>query len=119
GARSGKAGVFGALSLIMVVLLLFKSIEDAFNEIWGVRIGRTWLTRIVVYWSIFTLGAVLFLASITGVGAGSLFAETSILSFLVPLLSTVLLVALLTLFYRAIPNTKVLWRAALAGGFVA
>ena len=32
-ARSGSAGVFGALSLIFIVLLLFKSVEDAFNDI--------------------------------------------------------------------------------------
>ena len=41
----GSAGVFGALSLIAIVLLLFKSIEDVFNEIWGVRRGRSLVMR--------------------------------------------------------------------------
>ena len=34
-ARSGSAGVLGALSLIFIVLLLFKNVEDAFNDIWA------------------------------------------------------------------------------------
>ena len=40
GARSSSAGAFGMLSLVLIVLLLFKTVEDTFNEIWGVRSGR-------------------------------------------------------------------------------
>lgn len=46
-ARSGYGGVFGALSLIVIVLLMFKGVEDAFNDIWGIRLGRSLLMRIV------------------------------------------------------------------------
>lgn len=131
GARSGSAGVFGALSLIVIVLLLFKSIEDAFNEIWGVRMGRSLVMRIVFYWTILTLGAVLFFAAITLLGAGAfvnVFMEKlsarlpygvellRLLSWSLPAASVTLLAALLTFFYRLIPNTRVFWRAAFAGG---
>lgn len=133
GARSGSAGVFGVLSLILIVLLLFKTVEDAFNEIWGVRVGRSFLLRVVFYWTILTLGAVLFFAAITLLGAGAfvnVFMKNlstrlpygtellRVLSWLLPAGSLTLLVGLLTFFYRLIPNTRVFWRAAFAGGLV-
>ncbi|MFI5356343.1 MAG: YihY/virulence factor BrkB family protein [Opitutales bacterium] len=125
-SRSGTAGTVGALTLIVIVVLLFKSIEDVFNEIWGVRVGRSWFLRIIHYWTILTLGAVLFFASVTVFSAGAfinvILAKLPyghellmLLRWLLPLGSGLLLVTLLTLFYRYIPNTHVYWRAALAG----
>lgn len=129
GSRNGAVGVIGALTLIIIVLQLFTTIENAFNEIWGVRRGRSWLMRIVFYWTILTLGAVLFFAAVTGLSAGAFFnafAENiplgpeliELLRLLVPALSLVMLVAILTLFYRYIPNTHVFWWAALIGAVV-
>jgi len=131
-ARSGYGGVFGALALVFIVLLMFKAVEDAFNDIWGIRLGRSLLMRIVFYWTILTLGAVLFFASVALVGAGAasiVFNESigklpggehlvSILTLTLPLFSLTLLVVMLTLVYRVIPNTHVFWRAAFAGAFV-
>ena len=130
--RSGSAGTVGFFSLVVIVLLLFKTVEDTFNEIWGVRSGRSWLMRVVYYWTILTLGAVLFFASVTLLGAGaflSVFNETVAhlpfsqqvavaLQWSLPAFSFTLLVVLLTVFYRVIPHTKVYWRAALAGAVV-
>lgn len=131
-ARSGSAGVLGALSLIFIVLLLFKSVEDAFNDIWGVRLGRSLLMRIVFYWTILTLGAVMFFAAIALLGAGAfvnVFSASvtklpgglellAALRWSLPVFSFVLLVALLAVVYRVIPNTRVFWRAAFAGALV-
>lgn len=128
-SRSGAAGVIGALTLIIIVVQLFTSIESAFNDIWGVRRGRSWLLRVVFYWTVLTLGAVLFFAAVTGLSAGAFlnaFAERlpygtkilNLLQLLVPAGSVLLLVAMLTLFYRAIPNTHVYWRAAFIGAVV-
>jgi len=129
GSRSGTAGALGALTLILIVLFLFKTIEDTFNEIWGVRNGRTLLMRVVFYWTVLTLGAVLFFASLTLLGAGAfinVFLERlphgrellGALRWSLPLFSGLLLVVLLTLFYRFIPNTRVFWRAAVIGAVV-
>lgn len=128
-SRSGAAGIVGAITLILIVVQLFTSIETAFNEIWGVRRGRSWLLRIVFYWTVLTLGAVLFFAALTGLSAGAFFnafaerlpygAEiVGVLQLFVPAGSVVLLVAMLTVFYRAIPNTHVFWRAAFIGALV-
>ncbi|MSU23967.1 MAG: YihY/virulence factor BrkB family protein [Opitutus sp.] len=131
-ARSGYGGVFGALSLILIVLLMFKAVEDAFNDIWGIRLGRSLLMRIVFYWTILTLGAVLFFGTLALLGAGAavnVFDASltrlpgghellAVLRWSLPAFSLTLLVALLTLVYRVIPNTRVFWRAAFAGAFV-
>ena len=131
-ARNGYGGVFGALTLIVIVLLTFKAVEDAFNDIWGIRLGRSLLMRIVFYWTILTLGAVLFFAAVALLGAGAavnVFNESlaklpggaglvAALRWALPVFSVTLLALILTLVYRVIPNTHVFWRAALAGGFV-
>ncbi|MBI5692161.1 MAG: YihY/virulence factor BrkB family protein [Verrucomicrobia bacterium] len=131
-ARNGYGGAFGALTLILIVLLTFKAVEDAFNDIWGIRIGRSVLMRVVFYWTILTLGAVLFFAAVALVGAGAavnVFNESlarlpggaglvAVLRWSLPLFSITLLALILTLVYRVVPNTHVFWRAALVGGFV-
>lgn len=128
-AQSGSAGALSAFSLIIIVLLLFKSIEDAFNDIWGVRQGRSVLMRIVFYWTALTLGAVLFFASVALLGATSFVnimgdilpggpEVIAAFGWLAPVFSFGLLTAMLTLFYRVIPNTRVFWRAAFLGALV-
>jgi membrane protein len=129
GSKSGTVGAVGGLSLIFIVLMLFTSVENAFNEIWGVRRGRSWLLRVVFYWTIVTLGAVLFFASLTALGAGAfvnVFVEKlhfgteliTTLRWMLPVGAVALLIGVLTLFYRYVPNTHVFWRAALIGAVV-
>jgi membrane protein len=127
-SKSGSAGTLSVFSLLIVVLLLFKAIEDTFNDIWGVRQGRSVMLRIVLYWTVLTLGAVLFFTAVTLLGAstfGAVFMEDlpdgpgllASLSWTVPF-SVLLLTITLTVFYRVIPNTRVFWSAALVGGLV-
>ncbi|RXK56867.1 YihY/virulence factor BrkB family protein [Oleiharenicola lentus] len=131
-SRSGAAGVIGVFALLIIVLQLFTSIENTFNDIWGVRRGRGWLTRIIYYWTTVTLGAVLFFASITLVSATAfltVFAQfaaklplgahlVEFVNWLLPSSSFLLLMSLLMLFYRTVPNTRVKWGAALIGAIV-
>lgn len=127
-AQSGSAGAVSIFALLFIVLLLFKAIEDTFNDIWGVRQGRSVLTRIVFYWTILTLGALLFFSSVALLGAGTflnVFIEQlpgsptlHSLGVVLPLFSFSLLTLVLTVFYRVIPNTHVVWRAAFVGALV-
>jgi membrane protein len=130
GAQSNAVGVVGAFLLIMIVLLLFKSIEDAFNDIWGVRRGRSILARVVIYWTVLTLGGVVFFAAVALLGAGqfvNVFVGrlpfgpeiVRLIGWSLPLFSFVLLAGVLATFYRAIPNTRVNWSAALSGAVLA
>lgn len=128
-SRSGTAGAVGLLTLLVIAVQLFTTIENAFNDIWGVRRGRSWVMRVVYYWTVITLGALLFFTSITLLSAGafmSVFFERiplgdqlkAVFTWMLPSSSAVLLVAILTLFYRAIPNTRVKWSAAVLGAIV-
>lgn len=128
-SRSGTAGVVGLLALLLIVLQLFSSVENTFNDIWGVRRGRTWLTRIVYYWSAITIGALLFFTSLTLFSAGAfmdLFVEklpmgahlARLIAWMLPSLSALLVVGILMIFYRIIPNTRVRWKAAFIGALI-
>ena len=126
GARSETAGIVGAVLLVIIVLLLFKAIEDTFNEIWGVRRGRTLVMRVVLYWAVLSLGGVLLFAAAALLGAGA-FANVFVgrlpfgaeierlMRWSLPSISFVILVGVLAVFYRAIPNTRVRWGAAFCG----
>ena len=126
GARSSTVGVVGALSLVLIVLFLFKSIEDVFNDIWGVRRGRSLLRRVTFYWTILTLGGLLFFAAVAVFAVGEFvnvlvgsvpigIAMAHLARWALPPASFVLLVGVLAAFYRVIPNTRVRWGAALTG----
>ncbi|MDI1250447.1 MAG: YihY/virulence factor BrkB family protein [Lacunisphaera sp.] len=128
-SRSGTAGLIGILTLFVIVIGLFTTVENTFNDIWGVRRGRTWLARIVYYWSLITLGALLFFTSLTLLSAGAflnVFFEKiplgaqlkELFVWMLPSGSVLLLVLLLTLFYRLVPHTRVRWRAALLGAVI-
>lgn len=92
------------------------------------RQGRSWLMRVVYYWTVLTLGAVLFFALVTSLSAGAYLnmveknlpfglggAVADFLRWLLPSLSGLLLMLVLALFYKFIPNTRVLWRSAAVG----
>lgn len=131
-SRSGTAGLIGVFMLLLIVLSLFTSIENTFNDIWGVRRGRSWLTRIIYYWTTVTLGALLFFTSITLLSASAFlntfenltgwlpFSEQllGMVNWLLPSSSFGLLMILLTFFYRMVPNTRVRWTAALIGAII-
>lgn len=133
GTRSSSStgGVISILSIILVVLLLFTSVEQVFNDIWGVRRGRPWLLRIVFYWTILTLGAVVFFGAVGAMSVASFVkffndhlhlnlspGLIEALTLALPAFAAALLAGILTLFYRYIPNTQVFWRAALTGAAI-
>lgn len=129
-SRSGSAGVLGVFTLLVIVLLLFKAIEDTFNDIWGVGQGRSLMMRVVLYWTILSLGAILFFAAVALLGAGTfmrVFDSEAIVAgsaglisrgAIVQGLSFGLLTLLLTMVYRVVPNTRVFWWPAFMGGLV-
>ena len=128
-SRSGAAGAIGLSILLLIVIQLFSSVENTFNDIWGVRRGRSWMSRIIYYWAAVSLGAVLFFASFTLLSAGPFISVwvsklpmatglRTLYQYTLPALSVALLVIILTVFYRIVPNTRVRWGVALIGAII-
>jgi len=123
--RSGALGVIGMLLLVYVAIQMLASIESTFNDIWGVTRGRNWLRRIALYWTTITLGPLL-IAGALGLAGGSQLQTAKILVGKTPFIGElvfqfvplVVLWLAFTLVYLLVPNTRVRFGAALAGGIV-
>lgn len=123
---AGTLGVSGLLILVMVAISLLATVESAFNDIWDVRQGRSWIHRIIYYWAAITLGPLLIfgvLAMTAAANVDELRASLGISAGVyVGLLRIAPFAALWLVFaalYYAMPNTQVRWAPALAGGVVA
>lgn len=122
-------GLFGAILLIWLAIQLMTTIETTLNRIWGVSKGRPWGQRVISYWSFISLGAVLGLGSTALFSASNLAqvfewvpfgsALSPVMFALTPVLSYLMLVALLCLFYMYFPHIRVQFRPALIGALVA
>ena len=121
--RSGALGVIGMLLLVSVAIRMLASIESTFNDIWGVTRGRSWLWRIVLYWTTITLGPLL-IAGALGLAGGSHLQAAKTLVGRMPIVGELIfqLVPLAVLWlafaliYLLVPNTRVRFGAALIGG---
>lgn len=125
-SQAGRLTAIGLIFLFLSALLLLATIEDAFNDIFRVHSGRSFLQRIVVYWAMITLGPLFMVASLsvtsyllslpiisaTAVGASF---DQLLLWALPPLFE---LLAFL-LMYAIIPNRPIKASHALIGALVA
>lgn len=122
-------GVFvgiGIVFLLWTLVSLLSSIENAFNNIWNIRNGRSLYQKITDYISICLLIPILMICSV-GV---SVFVSTALqehlnLPFLTPLINVCLELSPLifawlafTLSFYLIPNTKVSFKYAAISGIV-
>ena len=123
GVNSKSLSLLSAVLVIWAALALLSTIERAFNHIWHVSRGRSFLHRMINYWALLTLGPLL-----VGVGiyvttqyAAIRDIETTVLAYrIVPVILSYLL-SLLAFFllYFVLPSTKVNPAAALWGAAVA
>lgn len=121
--RSGTLGVTGSIALVVIAIMMLARVEDTFNDIWGVERGRTWFVRIVVYWAVITLAPLLLISALVLASGPHLEGTRAFLSHMpflgnlvFQLLPVLVLAAAFAAFYKLVPNTKVDWMAALAGG---
>jgi membrane protein len=122
-------GAIGLMTLIITVVALLDSIEEAFNVIWGVRETRSLYRKFSDYLSVVVSAPLLLLAatSITTslqsqvlaqwLTKTSYLGDVLLLVFqLAPYISTSLALVFLYIF---IPNTSVRFKSALIGGVLA
>ncbi len=120
-------GLVSGLILIYAAIGMLVEVERAFNHIYRCVVGRSWWTRITLYWTMLTLGTILLGATFV---VGQRFhdwvvdAETvstlgwirvNVLGFAATAAISTLL---LTIAYTRIPNTRVKLRPAFIGALV-
>jgi membrane protein len=129
--KGGLVAGTGLLVLFYTAIKILSHIEKAFNDIWGIKKGRTVGRQITDYLSVLLIGTVLFIMAsgvtvlITG-GITLVLKKFAFLQFLSPGISMVLqilpIVALWVLFsfvYVFMPNTKVNLKSGALAGIIA
>lgn len=121
-------GFVGLAILIYTVVSLVQKVEEAFNYIWRVHKTRRLARRFSDYLSVILVGPVLAFSAlgITATVMGSDLVQrltefhpfAVIINTAARLLPYVLIVVAFTFVYMFIPNTRVRFGAALAGGLV-
>jgi len=124
-ASVSQLTIAGILALIGSAVLTLSSIEATFNRIWRVKAPRPKLTRFLVYWTVLTLGALLAGAALAltsylyGISTGSGGRAVAVGERLIRWAPTLVELAGFSAAYLVIPNRRVAWRHALAGGVLA
>jgi membrane protein len=122
--NAGKLTAVGLVFLAITALMLMASIEQVFNHIWRAPRPRTLVQRLVIYWTIITVGPLLIGGSLSltswllaqpVAAVASSSAQQALLKFL----PVVLNAAAFGLLYLMIPNRRVLVKDALVGGVIA
>lgn len=128
---TGWIAMASLVVLIYAAMSMLIEIEKSFNQLCGAPSGRPWLRRLMLYWTMLTLGTLLLAAtfivgdalarwilSVSGDGtngSGGMIGATLASFGVSVLISTILLLTA----YLTIPNTKIKIRPALAGAFMA
>ncbi|MEC4750339.1 YhjD/YihY/BrkB family envelope integrity protein [Methylomicrobium sp. Wu6] len=125
----GVLGAAGLVFLLYTVISLLNIIEECFNRIWRAEMSRNWIRRSSDYLSMLLVGPVLVVSAL---GVMASMADTGLVRKLIAqepfgsayylaglILPYVLIIAALTFLYIFMPNTRVNFRSALAGGIAA
>lgn len=108
----GGLGVGGFLLFLLVSTMLFMSVEQHINDIWGVRRRLPVMQafqKYAVFYTLLTVGPLLIFLFFSS-------AKNWVFAHMFP---SMLVCCLFFLMYIAMPNTTVKWRAALLGTLMA
>ena len=124
-ANAAGLTALGLLFLVVTALLMIHTVDRVLNDIWKVRARRGVVARVLVYWTLLTLGPLAIGASLSATsyvlamagapGSGASGAMRTAIDLLPFVIGGLALAAL----YVLVPNRRVEWHDALLGGFVA
>lgn len=123
--NAGELTAVGIFALVVSLLITLSSVEATFNRIWRVKVARPKFARFMVFWTVFTLGALVAATSLalsTRFFALAIFATQpgQWLEHLM-LRATPMFIELMgfAAIYRVVPHRTVYWRHAIAGALLA
>lgn len=127
--RAAATGVASLLIFFVFVLMMFRSLESAFNDIWRLEKARTWRRRLRALVLFLVTGAIAtavfivlekgiaglfeYISGLESLSLGQNFAQVSVF-----LTSLFVAWALFSISNRVLPNTEVKWSSAMIGGAV-
>ncbi|MGI4848954.1 MAG: YihY family inner membrane protein [Janthinobacterium lividum] len=123
--KATRLSAFGAVFLIITAISMIGMVDRTFNRIWRVRSPRPLVQRVIMYWTVITLGPLLlgFSFSVTAylltATNGLVGASAMVGSVFYTLVSTLLTWGAFTLLYVVVPNRVIAWPDAAWGGAVA
>ncbi|SDH83446.1 virulence factor BrkB family protein [Roseospirillum parvum] len=123
---AGQLTAVGIIGILVTAILLMITIESAFNTIFRVSRPRPLLQRLILYWTVITLGPLLIGASFSLTGYLAVLermaqevALDGVAGRLTALLPQLMTFITFSLLYMAVPNRPVRLRDALLGGLLA
>ena len=122
-ADMAALGTFGGVIFLYIIFKLLSGIEESFNQIWGVQSPRSVADKARNYLSVLVITPILMLgANYLSVKLAAFSGQALWLGSAIKILLQMAPVSIMTLAFVAvfmfIPNTKVMFRAAVVGGFV-
>ncbi len=123
--NAGRLTTIGIAGLVLTASMLLATIGSTFNTIFRAR-PRRLLSRLLVYFAVLTLGPLVLGASVSlavNISALARWAGidgfTGLLERLSWFVSALIVVVAFSLLYAGVPNRRVAWRNAIAGGVAA
>ncbi len=123
--NAGRLTTIGIAGLVLTASMLLATIGSTFNTIFQAR-PRRLLSRLLVYFAVLTLGPLVLGASVSlavNISALARWAGidgfTGLLERLSWFVSALIVVVAFSLLYAGVPNRRVAWRNAIAGGVAA
>ncbi len=127
-AQGGVFAGVGVIVLLYTVFILFSDIENNFNTIWQLSKGRTIQRRVSDYFAlifimpvfiVFNSGLTLMISSSTMYFDAFSYILNPLVTQVLNILPFFIIILVLTLLYKFMPNTKVKFINALIAGLVA
>lgn len=121
-SKASRVGFLGFLVLFLSTFSMVYTIDRTLNAIWRVKKRRALSQRILLYWSVMTLGplvlslGVLCLYYVSNLSKDWMGSDTAFIKMVLSALEFLLWVLGVSALYRYIPNVNVPYRHALLGG---
>ncbi len=124
-SKAGRLTAVGLVFLVFTALATILTVDHALNDIWQVHSRRPLVQRVLLYWSLLTLGPLVIGASLStasyvmSMSAGWTAQLPGMLRTLLAFTPFLLGVSAVAVTYVVVPNRKVFWRDACIGALVA
>ena len=123
-AQSGVFVGVGVVMLLYTTINLMSNIEDRFNAVWRIKVGRSYYRQFTDYFALILIAPIFVICNagisiLLNSSAENYFFVGLVVSPFMKVLPYIITILLFTFIYLYIPNTKVKLSSALFAGIVA